>query len=216
VLAFLLNDSKLNKELVNARGMTGMNSTAQKCMLIGFVALHQAAWYGQNEAIQMLLRAGVSIDRTTPEGHSAIDIAKMMGHGSTFKILEVAMQEAAKAQVETPEQLRQRLKQQHNTNTQRRIVQLQKSLASMTETLSSKRIETTNDKSVTPLQECNDVKQNSHDPKVGRPLESDLHVVSNKRAGSAKEKLQAYESEDPSFFLTQEDKSWRPLSSRPR
>jgi len=164
----------------------------------------------------MLLRAGVSIDRTTPEGHSAIDIAKMMGHGSTFKILEVAMQEAAKAQVETPEQLRQRLKQQHNTNTQRRIVQLQKSLASMTETLSSKRIETTNDKSVTPLQECNDVKQNSHDPKVGRPLESDLHVVSNKRAGSAKEKLQAYESEDPSFFLTQEDKSWRPLSSRPR
>mmetsp|Transcript_5566 Transcript_5566/g.19565 ORF Transcript_5566/g.19565 Transcript_5566/m.19565 type:complete len:214 (-) Transcript_5566:1089-1730(-) len=202
VLAFLLEDKKLDKELVNARGMT---------------ALHQAAWYGQNEAIEMLLRAGVSLDSTTPEGHSAMDIAKLMGHESTSRLLEVAKQEAVKALAETPEQLRQRLKQQHSTNVQRRIVQLQKSLASMTRRPPANVISTSKDKSPTPLKECNEVKkEHTLHQEVLQHVDIDHEVVSNQRAVSAKEKLHAYENEGQSFFLTQEDKNWRPISGRPR
>jgi ankyrin repeat protein len=46
VLDFLLGCKGLQKDAVNSRGMT---------------ALHQAAWYGQERAVEMLLRAGASL-----------------------------------------------------------------------------------------------------------------------------------------------------------
>ena len=51
VLDMLLLCNDLDKDAVNNRGMT---------------ALHQAAWYGQEKTVDMLLRAGAALDVKTP------------------------------------------------------------------------------------------------------------------------------------------------------
>ena len=72
VLGFLLSCVGVQKDKVNARGMTGDHHTlldepaiAQRTEAfarLACTALHQAAWYGQEEAVRMLLEAGASLD----------------------------------------------------------------------------------------------------------------------------------------------------------
>jgi len=101
VLALLLERTDLAKDAVNRRGMT---------------ALHQAAWYGQEGAVEMLLRAGARISIKTPTGLTAADIARQMGHSGTLKLLDEEQARQSKQQhapAESAEQLRARIKAQY-------------------------------------------------------------------------------------------------------
>ena len=97
-LEVLLALPHLDKDAVNERGMT---------------ALHQAAWYGQREAVEMLLRAGAAHEIRTPAGQTAGDIAGSMGHENTRAVLEEEAVRRAHAPLETAEELRARIKAQY-------------------------------------------------------------------------------------------------------
>ena len=102
VLALLLERTDLAMDAVNRRGMT---------------ALHQAAWYGQERAVEMLLRAGAGVSIKTPTGLTAADIARQMGHSETLKLLDEEQARQSKQQnaapAESAEQLRARIKAQY-------------------------------------------------------------------------------------------------------
>ena len=82
------------------------------CSPVVVAALHQAAWYGQEGAVEMLLRAGAETSIKTPAGLTAADIAQQMGNVGTLKIL--TGEHARKIQQqESAEQLRARIKAQY-------------------------------------------------------------------------------------------------------
>eukprot|EP00286_Rhodomonas_abbreviata_P011421 CAMPEP_0181337286 /NCGR_PEP_ID=MMETSP1101-20121128/27925_1 /TAXON_ID=46948 /ORGANISM="Rhodomonas abbreviata, Strain Caron Lab Isolate" /LENGTH=112 /DNA_ID=CAMNT_0023447745 /DNA_START=38 /DNA_END=373 /DNA_ORIENTATION=- len=64
-LEFLLRRQDTDRDALNKRGMT---------------ALHQAAWYGQDEAVHLLLTLGADPEVKTPEGHTALEMAQLMKH----------------------------------------------------------------------------------------------------------------------------------------
>jgi hypothetical protein len=97
-LEVLLTVPHLDKDAVNNQGMT---------------ALHQAAWYGQQEAVAMLLRAGAGHEIRTPAGLTAGDIAKNMGHAGTLALLDEEAARRAQLPIETAEELRARIKAQY-------------------------------------------------------------------------------------------------------
>ena len=97
-LEVLLTLPHLDKDAVNNKGMT---------------ALHQAAWYGQQEAVDMLLRAGAGHEIRTPAGLTAGDIAKNMGHVGTLALLDAEAARRAHSPIETAEELRARIKAQY-------------------------------------------------------------------------------------------------------
>jgi hypothetical protein len=97
-LEVLLTVPHLDKDAVNNQGMT---------------ALHQAAWYGQQEAVAMLLRAGAGHEIRTPAGLTAGDIAKNMGHAGTLALLDEEAARRAHSPIETTEELRARIKAQY-------------------------------------------------------------------------------------------------------
>ena len=98
-LEVLLTVPHLDKDAVNNQGMT---------------ALHQAAWYGQQEAVAMLLRAGAGHEIRTPAGLTAGDIAKNMGHAGTLALLDEEAARRAHLPIETAEELRARIKAQYS------------------------------------------------------------------------------------------------------
>ena len=109
VLDMLLLCNDLDKDAVNNRGMT---------------ALHQAAWYGQEKAVDMLLRAGAALDVKTPAGLTAADIATQMGHADTLSRIDAEAARRSAPAVETAEQLRARLKVQYCQGTASRRRQM--------------------------------------------------------------------------------------------
>jgi len=98
VLDYLLQSPRLNKDAINRRGMT---------------ALHQAAWYGQEQAVELLLRAGADISIRTPEGLTAVNIAETMGHAGTQARIKQEKERQTHPPVETADQLRARLRAQY-------------------------------------------------------------------------------------------------------
>jgi len=98
VLDYMLQSPRLNKDAINRRGMT---------------ALHQAAWYGQEQAVELLLRAGADISIRTPEGLTAVNMAETMGHTGTQARIKQEEERHMHPPVETADQLRARLRAQY-------------------------------------------------------------------------------------------------------
>ena len=120
VLEFLLKCKGLAMDAVNRRGMTGeisLNTTRfcknQVLNTPMCAALHQAAWYGQEKAVELLLRAGAGLEIKTPAGLTARAIAQSMGHARTLSLIEKEEERRACPPVETPEELRARIKAQY-------------------------------------------------------------------------------------------------------
>lgn len=98
VLDYLLQCKDLQRDAVNRSGMT---------------ALHQAAWYGQELAVEMLLGAGADMTIKTPAGLTAGDMANNMGHASTLSMITREQARQMRPPVETAELLRARIKAQN-------------------------------------------------------------------------------------------------------
>lgn len=109
VLKFLLRRKDLDKDAVNKRGMT---------------ALHQAAWYGQKDAVYLLLSMGASEEPKSEDGHTAADIARIMGHTETSAVFADAEEERKKNSIESADALRARLKSQSRKRSAKSLLAL--------------------------------------------------------------------------------------------